>query len=110
LKLGITTVYVLRGGRIVVGPDLRSLAECAVLGLMLCWAVSTAAVWISLRTSPQTAKTVIRLVFLGLLAAFYFRSGWLPAVALRGAGLALLTSILLSVGLRTTLASGSRKT
>jgi hypothetical protein len=110
LMLGITTVYVLRGGRIVVGPDLRSLAECAALGLMLSWAVSTAAVWISLRTSPQTAKTVIRLVFLGLLAAFYFRSGWLPAVALRGAGLALLTSILLSVGLRTTLASGSRKT
>ena len=110
LMLGITTVYVSRGGRIVVGPDLRSLAECAALGLMLSWAVSTAAVWISLRTSPQTAKTVIRLVFLGLLAAFYFRSGWLPAVALRGAGFALLASILLSVGLRTTLASGSRKT
>lgn len=110
LMLGITTVYVSRAGRIVVGPDLRSLAECAVLGLMLSWAVSTAAVWISLRTSPRTAKTVIRLVFLGLLAAFYFRSGWLPSVALRGAGFALLTSILLSVGLRTTLASGSRKT
>jgi len=110
LILGITTVYVSRGGRIVVGPDLRSLAECAALGLMLSWTVSTAAVWISLRTSPQTAKTVIRLVFLGLLAAFYFRSGWLPAVALRGAGLALLTSILFSMGLRTTLASGSRTT
>lgn len=110
LMLGITTVYVSRGGRIVVGPDLRSLAECAALGLMLSWAVSTAAVLTSLRTSPQTAKTVIRLVFLGLLAAFYFRSGWLPAVALRGAGFALLTSILLSVGLWTTLASGSRKT
>lgn len=110
LMLGITTAYVSRGGRIVVGPDLRSLAECAALGLMLSWAVSTAAVLTSLRTSPQTAKTVIRLVFLGLLAAFYFRSGWLPAVALRGAGFALLTSILLSVGLWTTLASGSRKT
>jgi len=110
LMLGITTVYVSRGGRIVVGPDLLSLAECAALGLMLSWAVSTAAVWISLRTSPQTAKTVIRLVFLGLLAAFYFRSGWLPAVAPRGAGFALLTSILLWVGLRTTLAAGSRKT
>lgn len=110
LMLGITTVYVSHGGRIVVGPDLQSLVECAVLGLMLSWAVCTAAVWISLRTSPQTAKTVIRLLFLGLLAALYFRSGWLPAVALRGAGFALLASILLSVGLRTTLASGSRKT
>jgi hypothetical protein len=110
LMLGITTVYVSRGGRIAVGPDLRSLAECAVLGLTLSWAVCTAAVWISLRTSPQTAKTMIRLVFLGLLAAFYFRSGWLPAVALRGAGFTLLTSILLAVGLGKTLASGSRKT
>jgi hypothetical protein len=110
LMLGITTVYLSRGGRIAVGPDLRSLAECAALGLMLSWAVSTATVWISLRTSPQTAKAVVRLVFLGLLAAFYFRSGWLPAVALRGAGFALLASIVLSVGLRTTLASGSLKT
>ena len=65
LVLGITTVYVSRGGRIVVGPDLQSLAECAALGLMLSWAVSTAAVWISIRTSPGAAKTAVRLVFLG---------------------------------------------
>src|SRR6185369_7283787 len=50
LLLGIATVYVSRGGRIVVGPDLRSLAECAALGLTLSFAVSTATVWISLRT------------------------------------------------------------
>jgi hypothetical protein len=49
-------------------------------------------------------------MFLVLLAAFYFRSGWLPTVALRGAGIALLASILLFVALGTTLASGSRKT
>jgi hypothetical protein len=49
-------------------------------------------------------------VFLGLLAAFYLRSGWLPAVAVRGTGIALLASILLFVALRTTLASGSGKT
>ena len=114
LVLGIATVYVAHGGRIVVGPDLRSLAECAVLGLTLSWAVSTATVWISLRTSPRAAKTSVRLVFLGLLAAFYLRSGWLPAVALRGAGIALLASVLLFVGLltelRAALASGSRKT
>jgi len=110
LTLGITTVYVSHGGRIVVGPDLQSLAECAALGLTLSWAVSTATVWISLRTSPRAAKTAIRLVFLGLLVAFYLRSGWLPTIALRGAGIALLASILLFVALRTTLASGRRKT
>lgn len=110
LFLGITTVYVSHGGRIVVGPDLQSLAECAALGLTLSWAVSTATVWLSLRTSPRAAKGAVRLVFLGLLAAFYFRSGWLPTVAWRAAGIALLGSVLFFVALRTTLASGSRKT
>jgi hypothetical protein len=100
LVLGIITVYVSRGGRIVVGPDLRSLAECAAFGLTLSWAVSTAAAWISAEASPRAAKTAVRLVFLCLLAAFYFRSGWLPSVALRGAGVALLVSIVLLVGLR----------
>jgi hypothetical protein len=48
--------------------------------------------------------------FLGLLAAFYLRSGWLPQVALRGAGIGLLASILFFLALRTTLAAGgSRK-
>jgi hypothetical protein len=110
LLLGIATVYVAHGGRIVVGPDVRSLAECAALGLTLSWAVSTGTLWISLRTSARAAKGVVRLVFLGFLAAFYFRSGWLPTVALRGAGIALLASILLFLALRTTLASGSRRT
>ncbi|MBZ5673002.1 MAG: hypothetical protein LAP61_02045 [Acidobacteriia bacterium] len=108
LVLGITTVYVSRSARIVVGPDLRSLAECAALGLTLSWAVSTATVWISLRTSPGVAKTAVRLMFLALLAAFYLRSGWLPAVAVRGAGIALLASILLFVALKTTVGGRSR--
>jgi len=110
LLLGIASVYASRGGRITVGPDLRSLAECAALGLTLSWAVSAATVWISLRTSPRVAKAVVRLVFLGLLAAFYLRSGWLPTVALRGAGIALVASVLLFLPLKATLDSGSRKT
>jgi len=97
--LGITTVYVSHGGSIAVGPDFRSLAECATFGLMLSFAVSTATVWISLRTSPKAAKTAVRLVFLALLAAFYLRAGWLPAVALRGAAIVFVASILLVVGL-----------
>jgi hypothetical protein len=103
LLLGLITVYVSRAGRIVVGPDLRSLAECAALGLTLSLAVSTAAVWISVKFSPRAAKGAVRLVFLGLLAAFYLRSGWLPTVALGGAGIALLASILLFLALKATL-------
>jgi hypothetical protein len=107
LILGIATVYISRGGRIVVGPDFRSLAECAALGLTLSWAVNIAAVWLTLKISPRAAKTVVRLVFLALLAAFYLRSGWLPAVAMSAAGIALLASILLWVALWSTLASRS---
>jgi hypothetical protein len=105
LALGVITVYVSHGSRIVVGPDLQSLLECAVLGLTLSVAVSTAAVWLSLRFSPGAAKGVVRVVFLGLLAAFYLRSGWLPTVALRGAGIALLASVLFFLVLRATLAA-----
>jgi hypothetical protein len=50
------------------------------------------------------------LVFLGLLVAFYLRSGWFPAIALQGAGIALLASLLLFVLLRIILASGNRPT
>lgn len=109
LLLGIITVYVVHRDRILVGPDLQSLLECAAFGLALSLAVSTAAVWLSVRFSPGAAKGAVRVVFLGLLAAFYFRSGWLPSVALRGAGIALLASILFFIGLRSTLATGSRK-
>jgi hypothetical protein len=110
LVLGLITVYLLHWGRIVVGPDLRSLAECSALGLTLSLAVSTAAVWLSVRFSTGAAKGAVRVVFLGLLAAFYLRSGWLPTIALRGAGIALLASILFFLVLRATLAGrrGSR--
>jgi hypothetical protein len=87
---------------------LRSLAECALFGLTLSWAISTVAVWISLKFSPSAAKGVVRVVFLGLLAAFYLRSGWLPTVALRGAGIALVASILFYLAVRRTLAGGGR--
>lgn len=90
--LGLAAVYLSHGGRIVVGPDLRALGECALLGVSLSLAFSAAAAWASLRFSPGVARRSIRLLFLGLLAAFYLRSGWLPAIALRGAGLALLLS------------------
>lgn len=105
LLLGMITVYASRLGRIVVGPDLRSLAECATLGLTLSLAVSTAAVWLSIRFSPRAAKIVVRLVLLGLLVAFYLRAGWLPSVALRGAGIALMAFILAWLALRATLAT-----
>jgi len=105
LLLGLITVYVSRSGGIVVGPDLRSLADCSLFGLMLSLAVSMTAVWLSVRFSPSVAKGGVRLIFLGLLAAFYLRSGWLPVVALRGAEIALLAAIVFLLALRRTLRS-----
>ena len=93
LLLGLATVYLSHWGRIVVGPDLRSLGECALLGFSLSLAVCAAAAWMTLRFSPTASKASIRMVFFGLLAAFYLRSGWLPLVALRGAAIALLLSL-----------------
>jgi hypothetical protein len=107
--LGITTVYASRWGRIVVGPNLRSLAECALFGLTLSLAVSTAAVCVAARFSTRAAKGVVRLVFLGLLVGFYLRSGWLPTVALRGSGIALLVFILCFLALRAMLTSRDRE-
>jgi hypothetical protein len=105
LILGIGTAYLSRGGRIVVGPDLQSLAECAGLGVALSLAVCMVAVWTSVRFSPKAAKGVVRLIFLGLLAAFYLRSGWLPLVAMRATGIALLASLVFFLALRATLGS-----
>jgi hypothetical protein len=105
LILGVATVYLSRGGRIVVGPDLQSLAECAGLGVSLSLAVCMVAVLASVRFSPKAAKGVVRLIFLGLLAAFYLRSGWLPLVAMRATGIALLASLVFFLVLRATLGS-----
>ena len=110
LFLGVLSVYIARAGRILVGPDLQSLAECAALGLTLSWAVSTAAVWVSVKISPQAGKNVVRIVFVGLLVAFYLRSGWLPSVALRGAGIALVASLIFFLLLRATLGAGRSRT
>jgi len=99
LLLGIITIYVSNGGRIVVGPNLQSLSECLLFGLTMSLAVTTAAVWLSVRFSPTVSRGVVRLTFLGLVAAFYLRSGWLPAVALRGAAVGLAASILFFLAL-----------
>ena len=106
LLLALTSVYVSHAGRIVVGPDLQSLADCVVMGLTLSTALSAGAVWLSVKYSPAVARSVVRLVFLGLLAAFYLRSGWLPTVALRAAAIGFLLTIVFFLGLRATLADG----
>jgi hypothetical protein len=85
LLIGAGTVYFSR--TVVVGPDLRSLAECGLFGLGLSFAVASIVAFTAGRASVSIAKIVARLLLLSLLALFYFWSGWLPAVAWRGAAL-----------------------
>jgi len=85
LILGVALIYSTR--TVVVGPDLRSLAECGLFGLTLSAAVSSIVAFLARRTSGSMAKIVARVLLLGLLAVFFFWSGWLPQVALMGAGL-----------------------
>jgi hypothetical protein len=103
LLLGLITVYASHAGRIVVGPNLQSLAECLTLGFTLSLAVCMAAVWLCVKFSPTISRGVVRAVFLALVGAFFLRSGWLPSVAVSAAEIALLASLLFFLVLRATL-------
>jgi hypothetical protein len=97
LLAGVATVYVTRP--VLVGPNLVSLAECGIFGLTLSAAVSLIVAFAASRASVGTAKVLARVLLLGLLALFYFWSGWLTDVAWMGAalsaGIALVFAILL---------------
>jgi hypothetical protein len=98
LFAALATVYATRS--VYVGPDLPSLAMCALFGLALSLAVSTVAVWMSLQYSQSAARGVVRLIFLVLLIGFFFRSRRLPAVAPWGAGIALAVATVAFLRLR----------
>jgi hypothetical protein len=85
LVTGVGVVYLTR--RVVVGPDLQTLAECGLFGLALSSAVSSVVAFTAAQVSVATAKVVARLLLLALLALFYLWPGWLPDVALMGAAL-----------------------
>ncbi len=83
LASGVAVIYFTR--RVVVGPDLLTLAEIGLFGLTLSLAASAAVAFTAARVSESAAKVVARLLLLVLLGLFYLRSGWLPDVALTGA-------------------------
>jgi hypothetical protein len=85
LLSGIAVVYSTR--TVFVGPDLQTLAESGLFGLALSTAASAIVAFTGAKSSLGTAKIVARLLLLGLLALFFFRSGWLPEVALMGAAI-----------------------
>ncbi len=90
--------------QVYVGPDLESLAMCALFGLALSLAVSTSAVWMSWKYSPSAARGMVRLIFLMLLVGFFFGPRRLRATAPLGAGIALAIATVFYMRLRAAIA------
>jgi hypothetical protein len=94
LVAAVVTVYLTN--HVVVGPDVISLAECGLFGLMVSFAASTGVAFVNRVSGGSTAagRIFARLALFGLLAGFYFRSTWLPAVALEGAAISAAIALL----------------
>jgi hypothetical protein len=82
---GILVVYATRN--VVVGPDVRTILECAVFGAALSTAAASCIAYLAEVTSQGTVRLAARVLLLALLAAFFLYAGWLPNVALRGAAI-----------------------
>jgi hypothetical protein len=79
LALGIATVNVTHRRTGFVYPTPKLLAAALFLGLVACIFVAAASAFITLLFSANTAKTVMRIGFLALLAALLFGPRFLPA-------------------------------
>lgn len=91
LLVGIAVVYWDR--RVVVGPDLRSLAECAVFGATLTAASAMLVSRIADRQGAGLARIAARVLLLVLLGIFFLRSRWLPDFALTGAAISSAAAV-----------------
>jgi hypothetical protein len=95
LLCGILTVYLTHLHSVFFLPDLPQLATAEALGLTGSLALAALAGWLSLRFSSGAARLALRIIFLGLVALFFFRGQWLPETAGVGALIALAVSALL---------------
>ena len=74
-----------------------------MLGLAVSLAICSLAGWLAVWMSPQIARHSVRVVFLALLAAFYFWSRWLPEAVWPGTVIAAILTIVFDVLLATRL-------
>jgi len=98
LALAFATVYATHP-HLPIGPDLPGLAMANAFGLASSLAMASIAGLISIRFSPNAARGSMRVIFLGLLVVFFFRSRWLPDVAGAGALLALVVAAVAIAGI-----------
>lgn len=91
IVLGVVTV--LTTATVFVGPSLEVFSETGIFAILLTLAVTLASTWLANQFSPGAAKMLVRVVFFSLLIVFFFRSRWLPDIALTGAAIAAVLAI-----------------
>ena len=108
LIAGVATVYISHRGSAFFPPDLATIAAGLALGLALSLALSAVAVWTSLRFSEMAARMALRLLFLGLLIAFFRGGRRLPDMALDAALLCIAGAAGVVAALRPAIAHRQR--
>jgi hypothetical protein len=98
LLAGFLTVFTTH--RYAFAPDVDTLLSGGLLGLSASLAMAAIAGWLTLRFSAAGARRTMRVLFLLLLFAFFFRSGWLPDVAGEAALFCLVIAAVTLIGLR----------
>lgn len=98
LGTGLATVY--SRTHFPVPPDFETLAVSAIFGFAAAAAMASIAGWLALRFSSGIARGVLRVLFLGLLLVFFYRSRWLPDVAARGAAISVGIAIAALLAIR----------
>lgn len=85
---------VLKTRTVPIDPDWNGLAGAAMLGFFASVAMASVAAWFAIRFSPGAARAALRILFLGLLLLFFFKSRWLPDITDRGASICAGVAIL----------------
>lgn len=102
LMAAFATIY-LTHPYLPIAPDLPGLAKANGFGLAASIAMAAIAGWVAIRFSATAARSMMRVMFLGLLVLFFFYSRWLPDVVGSGAIVALVVAGVALVGLRKTI-------
>jgi hypothetical protein len=103
LMAAFATVY-LTHTFLPIAPDLPGLAEANGFGIAASFAMAAVAGWIAIRFSAAAARSIMRVMFLGLLVLFFFYSRWLPDVVGLGALVALAVAAVALIALRRSVA------
>ncbi len=99
LMAAFATVY-LTHTFLPIAPDVAGLAKANGFGVAASFAMATLAGFIALRFSATAARSMMRVIFLGLLLLFALYSRWLPDVTGIGALVSLVVAAAALIGLR----------